>query len=242
MDHAETSAKTVENDAKMITPKFSLAPVTFSCKTGILQNEPASRPPTGVSMTKTSHKAITSTPHFNERKFRELLLYVADKCEQHRFFGAVKLNKVLFYSDFLAYKLYGKSITGAEYYALELGPGPRALVPIRDAMIKSGDIAPDNRMCQNRLIALRDPNLEEFSAQEIALVDKIISTLKERNAGDVTELSHAFLGWKAAWAESQATGKQVVIPYGTAFVDDPPMDEFEEARGLELAKKHGWSI
>lgn len=187
-------------------------------------------------------KGLIRNPEFNERKFRELLIYVTDKCEQHKFFGAVKLNKVLFYSDFLAYQLLGKPITGAKYLALERGPGPKALVPVRDRMIRDGDLAPDNRGSQKRLIPLRDANLRDFTAEEIALVDKVILVLKDRDADTCSELSHAFLGWKAGWAESQATGKQVVIPYGTAFVDDPPMDEFEEAYGLELATKHGWTI
>jgi len=36
----------------------------------------------------------------DERKFKELILYVADKCSDDPDFGAVKLNKILFYSDF----------------------------------------------------------------------------------------------------------------------------------------------
>ena len=188
------------------------------------------------------HHVKAYTPKFEEEKFRELIIYIADKCENHTLFGSVKLNKVLFYSDFLTYKMFGKPITGAEYLALERGPGPKALVPIRDEMIRKGDIAPDNRMFQNRLVPLRDAKLQLFSAQEIALVDKIIHLLKNANAEMVSELSHAFLGWKAAWAESEATGKKVTIPYGTVFVDSPPLDEFEAAHGLDLAGKHGWTI
>ena len=188
------------------------------------------------------HQVKTSPPKFEEEKFRELIIYIADKCENHTLFGSVKLNKVLFYSDFLAYKVWGKPITGADYLALERGPGPRALVPIRQDMIRKRDIAPDNRMFQNRLVPLRDAKLSLFSAQEIALVDKVIHILKNENAEAVSELSHAFLGWKAAWAESTATGKKISIPYGTVFVESPPLDEFEAAHGLDLAGKYGWAV
>jgi len=38
----------------------------------------------------------------NDRKFQELLLYVAARCEGAPTFGATKLNKILFFADFLA--------------------------------------------------------------------------------------------------------------------------------------------
>ena len=49
---------------------------------------------------------------FSRSRFRELILYCALKSETHRFFGATKLNKCLFYADFLAYRALGSSITG----------------------------------------------------------------------------------------------------------------------------------
>lgn len=177
---------------------------------------------------------------FNESKFKELLIYVAAKCEKDLYYGAVKLNKILFFSDFLAYEALGESITGADYFALELGPAPRPLKPIQEKMIKAGEIAVEKRTSQKRTIALREPNLDSFSAPEIAIVDKVIDALCDINAGDVSKMSHGFLGWKAAWAEGQDRGTWISIPYETAFVSNPPMDKFEEAHGLGLAKKYGW--
>ena len=47
---------------------------------------------------------------------------------------------------------------------------------------------------------------------EIAIVDEVIDALLPLDAGDVSNWSHAFLGWKAARAESEATGRPVVDP------------------------------
>ena len=77
-----------------------------------------------------------TTRQFSRTRFRELILYCALKSETHRFFGATKLNKCLFYADFLAYRALGSSITGAEYLALEHGPAPRQLVAEREAMVR----------------------------------------------------------------------------------------------------------
>ena len=66
-------------------------------------------------------------------------------------------------------------------------------------------------------------------------------SLKDKTAEKVSEMSHAFLGWKAAWAEGQVTGTNITIPYGTAFVSNQPLDEFEAAHGMDLIKKYGWA-
>ena len=183
-----------------------------------------------------------TTREFSRSRFRELILYCALKSETHRFFGATKLNKCLFYADFLAYRALGSSITGAEYLALEHGPAPRQFVSEREAMVRDNKIAIQQRARQQRVIALREPDLGGFSGAEIAIVDQVIDALRTLDAGDVSEISHAFLGWKAAKAESDATGKHVVIPYSTALVSNEPLDEFQESHGLDLAMKYGWDI
>ncbi len=180
-------------------------------------------------------------PEFKEQKFKELILHIAKKCEGDKYYGATKLNKILFYSDFLAYKMYDKPITGADYFALPLGPAPRRFIPIKEQMSSDNDLVLKKQYSQHRFVALRDPDYDEFSAKEIALVDWIIDVLRETDAEFVSELSHLFLGWQAAMAEGQKTDERVSIPYETVFVKNPAIDGYEEAYGLELAKKHGWS-
>ena len=53
-------------------------------------------------------------------KLRELILYLARESEGDDYFGVVKLNKLLFYIDFEAYRRFGKSVTEQEYQALPL--------------------------------------------------------------------------------------------------------------------------
>ena len=51
------------------------------------------------------------------KKLRELILYICDKSKNHpKKLGMVKLNKILFFSDFTAYLRHGSSITGAKYF------------------------------------------------------------------------------------------------------------------------------
>ena len=73
--------------------------------------------------------------------------------------------------------------------------------------------------------ALRDADLGEFTGTEIGIVNQVISDLWPLNARDVSDLSHRFLGWKAA--EDYA-----IIPYETALLDTAPATP-EEERWLE---------
>lgn len=58
------------------------------------------------------------------QKFSELLLYVSRLAESDPRCGATKLNKILFYADFSAYRALGRSISGQTYRKLQHGPAP----------------------------------------------------------------------------------------------------------------------
>jgi hypothetical protein len=155
----------------------------------------------------------------NDTKMKELILHVAEASQADEKFGAQKLNKILFYADFLSYLQRGKSITGQEYFALSEGPAPKRLLPIREAMCESGDIAIKRAnyfgLPQERLVALRRPNYSELEAEDIALVDAIIEKLRGKNGKEVSEESHKFAGWRIAFAK----GEKTLIPYSLVRFD-----------------------
>src|ERR1022692_2993279 len=109
-------------------------------------------------------------------RLRELILYISQKCSGDPTFGATKLNKILFYSDFFSYYRFGKPISGIEYQRLPNGPAPKQLIPVREKMLSDGDVAIQKTSFfnkqQHRCIPLRDPNLSNFNGQDIALIDE----------------------------------------------------------------------
>lgn len=170
----------------------------------------------------------------DEEKLVELTLYVAQRCEGDERFGADKLNKILFYADFLAYALHGRSITNHPYRRLPSGPAPKYLVPVREKMKERGVLAIQKRRYfdkeQERPIALREPDLESFSGAEIAIVDDVVDRLWDKDAAEASELSHRFEGWELA-----EDGED--IPYETVFVDTRPLTESEKEYGRVLANE-----
>lgn len=162
---------------------------------------------------------IRATQSPDDRKFIELIIYVARRSEDDSKYGAVKLNKILFNADFLAYQVLGRSITGHPYKKLPNGPAPKAILPILKKLKESAEVKEEERSyynrTQKRVVALREPDLGVFSAQEIVLIDDVLVSLRDGNATQVSDLSHEFVGWKAANLNEE-------IPYQTALIDEKP--------------------
>jgi hypothetical protein len=172
----------------------------------------------------------------NESKFKELVLYIAQKSMDDSTYGATKLNKLLCFSDFMSYGASGRPITGMDYQKLEWGPAPRRLKPLQRDLINDGSaqlITAAYGYPQARLVALRDPDLSLFSGPEIAIVDGVLEKLKHLNATSISDYSHKwFSGWDAA-------GIGETIPYETVFWHRPELTDDVIDEGRRIAKNHG---
>ncbi|MBO0686225.1 MAG: SocA family protein [Candidatus Dormibacteraeota bacterium] len=172
----------------------------------------------------------------DRRKFKELLLYVAQKSKDDSRFGATKLNKVLYFSDFLAYARLGRPITGVRYQRLDHGPAPMPMLPVQRELEEEGaaELVEVRRfnLNQKRLIAKRTPELESFSAEEIALVDEVIEALHRFDATGVSGLSHLEMGW-------QLVDDREEIPYQYVYLSSEPLTPDDITRARELAATIG---
>jgi len=167
----------------------------------------------------------------DDTKLRELILHVCRKSKNDPRFGAVKLNKLLFYADFLAYLELGQAITGHEYQKLENGPAPRKLLPILERMEDEDEITFRTGIFygrkQRKTVALRKPKLKVFTADEIELVDRVIDNCRGRTGTAMSNMSHTFIGWELA--EIGET-----IPYNVALLDIRKPTKEERMRGKKL--------
>lgn len=174
-------------------------------------------------------------PEFNREKFRELVLYIAHKSRDDPWFGAVKLNKILYYCDFGAYARLYRSITGATYIHLTEGPAPVEMLEERRVMIDTGQATLELqrvfRYVQHRIYPTADNVVlsELFDSKEIEIIDETISTLRPLTGKEVSDLSHRELGWKL-------TVNRELIPYETAWM--VPDDDIDVAMMVENAKYH----
>ena len=160
-------------------------------------------------------------PQFDGGKFGNLMLYLAHLSEDDPYFGAVKLNKLLYYIDFQAFARLGRPVTGAHYQKLPEGPAPRELLQIRDALVNEGaaelTATPFFSFTQFRLVPNPNTDIEslvEFFAkceEEHAIILEVHRALLPMSAREASEVSHGEVGWKRA-----RPGE--FIPYETAYL------------------------
>lgn len=176
------------------------------------------------------------------QRFRELIIYIAQRCASDPAFGAIKLNKILYHSDFRAFERFGVPITGVRYFRLPQGPAPKMLKHTERQLIEEGAIRLDevpldfgygaNHYVQKRTVALRDPIMSFFTPDEIALVDQVIADLWHQNAKEVSDASHD-VRWRVLQHKDP-------LPYEFAYLSNDPISEEEERRTEELAAQFGW--
>lgn len=166
----------------------------------------------------------------------ELVLYISQQFEEGEKFGQTKLNKILFWSDFIRYGRAGEPITNQDYQREDFGPINRAAKPVQDKLEDSGDLERRRERVgdeeQERPVALREPNLEMFSAPEKEIVDEVIEALRDVSAREASELSHRFAGWRA-------TPEGEPIPYETVFVSNRELTDAERHYARELVDDDG---
>jgi hypothetical protein len=174
---------------------------------------------------------------YDETKFTELLLHVAERLQGDRAGGATKLNKVLFFAEFTHVRRHGAVISGCAFQKLEHGPAPRQLVPVRTRLVATGDAELRTEdflgRPQHRLVPLRPADLSVFSEQERETIEDVLSQLAGLTAREVSELSHDEPGWCL-------TELGETIPYGAALLGTRQVSTPTSRRlSREVAERYG---
>jgi uncharacterized phage-associated protein len=154
---------------------------------------------------------------FNERRFKDLLLYAAKQLEDDPTFGETKLNKILFFIDFEQYMLTGNPVTGAEYQKNKFGPTARMYPVMRDELLRTNQAKVERRLVgdhvQDVLIPLVQPNMQQFAEDEMKIIDLMVNDMRQYTNMEASEITHQNSpGWQA---------KQLgeTIHYETALID-----------------------
>ena len=149
----------------------------------------------------------------------------------------VKLAKMMFYSDFLAFKNLGESITGLEYRKLPQGPVPTKAKAIQSHLVAEGKAYErEGTFGRIQLIPVDRFNRKNFegtfSEKELDIMDDVYEQIRPTKAGEISDLSHDFLGWQVAnWEE--------VIPYATTLIQQRRLTQRELDSGSKLLKEMG---
>jgi hypothetical protein len=135
---------------------------------------------------------------FNKEKFKALVRYIAWKAGRRDWFGATKLNKVLWFADARLFVLRGEPITGATYIREKFGPVPRQIMPIRAELKREGYIKVFEEGGLVRITADAKPDMSAFTKDELQTIDYWIEHIdKDHTAGSISDASHDY-AWDIA--------------------------------------------
>ncbi len=160
-----------------------------------------------------------SVPKLNVDKFKQVLLYILEKCAGKPNVGETVLYKLLYFSEFNYYELYEEHMVGATFKKLPFGPVPRKLDGILEQMQEQGEMkiikVPYFGKTQKRYIPLVKPDLRNLMASEIEVIDHVLEQLSDLSASMLSDYSHGDKPWKA-------TKENDVIDYELVFYRRPP--------------------
>jgi len=135
----------------------------------------------------------------NFEKFTEMVIYFSDKLSPFK----TKMNKLLFYADFLMFKQSCFSISGKRYVAIDKGPVPDKYASIYEYLVNENVIDVlytefPNGNTGEQFKARNDRSFNDklFLKEEITVLEKVASFFKSTSTNDIIELSHLEEAWK----------------------------------------------
>lgn len=124
----------------------------------------------------------------NLNKLVDVINYMASK--QISVLYLVKLVKMLWYSDFLNYKRYGKSITGMVYKALPMGAAPigyEQITSLHGIHFQEKNFGDGVGYL---FLADKDYQITWLSRQEIGSIDTVIEKFRDISKDDIIRIMH----------------------------------------------------
>jgi transcriptional regulator with XRE-family HTH domain len=172
-----------------------------------------------------------AVPTLQINKFKNVLLYMLERCAGKPNVGETVLYKLLYFSDFNYYELYEEHLTGAQYRKLPYGPVPQKLDSIISLMMDNGQLqrvkTDYHGYPQTRYLPLEKADLTALKASEKEVIDKVIEQMSDWSAAAISNYSHKDMPWLAS-----KEGEE--INYELAFYRDAPFsvrnygDEMEQ--------------
>jgi putative zinc finger/helix-turn-helix YgiT family protein len=132
-------------------------------------------------------------------KFIEMVVFFTWKLKPFK----TKLNKLLFYADFLNFKKTCYSISGARYMAIQMGPVPRNFGALFEYAAKKDFIDifytefPNGAMGEHFIPRDDRPfKPEYFTTHEIEVLEAVAEKFVSTNTSQIIDISHEENGWK----------------------------------------------
>ncbi|MGI8892890.1 MAG: type II TA system antitoxin MqsA family protein [Bacteroidia bacterium] len=148
----------------------------------------------------------------NFEKFTEMVVFFSEKLAPFK----TKMNKLLFYSDFLMFKQTCFSISGVRYRAIDKGPVPnnfnsvfeyltnKEIIDVNYIQFPQGYVGEQFKANKDRSF-----NSELFDEKELNILIQVSQKFKDASTNDMVEMSHL----EEAWKQNQMARKEISYRY-----------------------------
>ena len=148
------------------------------------------------------------------RKLSEMVMFFTEKLEPWK----TKLNKLLFYADFIMHKQSGFSMSGVQYRAIPMGPVPNNFNSIFDYLANKEEVdiyytnfANGGTGEQFKPNPNKSFNKALFTEAELKILEEVAERFKNTSTNEIIEISHK----EKAWIDNIAEKK--LIDYNYSF-------------------------
>lgn len=127
-------------------------------------------------------------------KLPDLIHHITTLCSPDEL-GRTRLAKILWFADVDQYRRTGKTITGSDDYVKdEFGPRHKYLYAAIEELAKSGKVEkvarPTPAGVRHELFPKAHPDVSKFTAEEIAVVDRVTAFVCQFSAKQASDITH----------------------------------------------------
>lgn len=142
-------------------------------------------------------------------RLKNIMLYILNKCGD---VWCTKMNKLLFYVDFLSYRDRGMAMTGLVYRAIDFGPVPdrwervySEFAEVKQELHQAGEFV------GSKLKALEDVDVSLFTDEELKVLDAVCFCFGSMSSREISRVSHE----EDAWINHHE--KHELIPFSDSY-------------------------
>ena len=158
----------------------------------------------------TSRGADNGYAQLSLNRLKNIMLYMLNRCDE---VWCTKMNKLLFYTDFMSYRERGMAMTGLSYRAIDFGPVPERwdrvyseFPEVRQELRQVGDFV------GSVLIASAEADNTMFTDAELKVLDAICTHFGKMTSREISRISHD----EEAWLNHH--NKHDHIPFDDAYM------------------------
>jgi len=168
--------------------------------------------------TKSKSDLRIKVPQKNLAKFKEVFLYILNKIGSKPNIGESVLYKLLYFIDFDYYERYEEQLIGATYIKNNYGPTPKEFIVVVEDMQDQKEVVKVKdeyfQYPQTKYLPLRLPDLSGLRANELKMIDEVLTKFSDMNASQISEYSHKDVPWLT-------TDDGEIIDYESVFYRTP---------------------